>query len=76
MANSVFTCKDCPDRYPGCHDKCEKYQKEKAVWDKMKAKAEENRELEAYVCNSIKRKRDISAKKGKQYPKLKSYNQL
>lgn len=20
-------CKDCPDRYPACHDACEKYQK-------------------------------------------------
>ena len=19
------SCKDCPDRYPGCHDRCEDY---------------------------------------------------
>lgn len=76
MANSPFTCKDCPDRYPGCHDKCEKYRKEKAEWDKTKAKLAENRELQAYICGTINKKRDTSAKKGKQYPKLKTYNQL
>lgn len=21
----ISPCKDCPDRYPGCHDSCEKY---------------------------------------------------
>ena len=20
------TCKDCPERYPGCHDRCERFQ--------------------------------------------------
>lgn len=39
-------CKNCPDRYPACHDKCQKYQtwlaeyrKEEAVkkeWKKQK----------------------------------------
>ena len=31
-----FTCKGCPDRTPKCHDKCEKYQKEKAEHEAMK----------------------------------------
>ena len=22
----IGTCKDCPDRYPACHDTCPKYQ--------------------------------------------------
>lgn len=21
----ITVCKDCPDRYPACHDRCEKY---------------------------------------------------
>lgn len=25
MQKAEFSCKDCTDRYPGCHDKCEKY---------------------------------------------------
>ena len=33
-----FTCKGCPNRTPGCHDKCEKYQAEKAEHDAMKDK--------------------------------------
>ena len=76
MANNPFTCKDCPNRYPGCHDKCEKYQKEKAEWDRLKTKEAENRELQAYICGSINKKKDMSAKKTARYPKLKSYNKL
>lgn len=26
---NVRSCKDCKERYLGCHDKCEKYLKEK-----------------------------------------------
>ena len=25
MQKAEFQCKGCTDRYPGCHDKCEKY---------------------------------------------------
>lgn len=30
----ITTCKDCPDRYLGCHDHCDRYQAEKAKSDK------------------------------------------
>lgn len=76
MANPPFSCKGCSDRYPACHDKCEKYKKEKAAWNETKAKLAENRELQAYICGTIDRKRDASAKKSKHYPKLKTYNKL
>jgi hypothetical protein len=33
-----FTCKGCPNRAPGCHDRCEKYQKEKRDHETRKAK--------------------------------------
>ena len=26
----IFSCKDCQQRHPGCHSKCETYKKEKA----------------------------------------------
>lgn len=32
----IFTCKDCPSRYPGCHDKCERYQAEKKSYEEAK----------------------------------------
>jgi len=31
-------CKDCPNRYPGCHSKCEQYKAWKQEWDKLKEK--------------------------------------
>lgn len=31
-----FTCKGCEKREPGCHDHCEKYQKEKADYEARK----------------------------------------
>ena len=30
------TCKDCPDRYPGCHDHCPKYLEQKAKNEEYK----------------------------------------
>lgn len=33
-----FTCQGCPNRTPGCHGKCEKYQREKSENDAMKEK--------------------------------------
>ena len=28
--------KECPDRHPGCHDRCERYAENKATYQKMK----------------------------------------
>lgn len=36
---SYTSCKDCKDRYPGCHGKCEKYQEFRKARD---AEIEEN----------------------------------
>ena len=33
----ITCCKDCPDRYPGCHAKCEKYIQQRAEYDAEKA---------------------------------------
>ena len=41
---SVFsTCKDCKDRYSGCHSKCPDYINAKAEYDRQKAEIEEKR---------------------------------
>ena len=45
------TCKDCPDRYSGCHDHCEKYQASKAAKDKLKAKIREAKAKENLLHN-------------------------
>lgn len=41
------TCKDCNERYLGCHDSCEKYQAFKAQCRSVNNKEREDR------CNSI-----------------------
>lgn len=33
----IKCCKDCCERQPGCHDRCEKYQSEKAAAQALKA---------------------------------------
>lgn len=35
----ITCCKDCPDRYPGCHGKCEKYINERSAYDAVKDEA-------------------------------------
>ena len=35
----ITYCKDCPDRYPGCHGSCEKYIEQRAAYDAEKAEA-------------------------------------
>lgn len=29
-------CKDCPNRHPGCHGSCEKYQIWRKEWEQLK----------------------------------------
>ena len=44
----IWCCKDCvaPERYPGCHDHCIKYAKEKAKHNAEKAKADEKKRID------------------------------
>lgn len=43
----VAPCKDCPDRYVGCHGNCEKYKEYKAQLDSMRDQAYQIRAKEA-----------------------------
>ena len=60
MVYVKFPCKDCPDRYPGCHDNCEKY---KAAKEKHNAAAKTKLELDAIRADNIRR--TIACQKGK-----------
>lgn len=40
MTTGIQCCYKCPDRYPGCHAKCERYKKEHA--DYLRRKEIEN----------------------------------
>lgn len=66
-----FTCKDCPKRYPGCHGKCEKYQKEKADWEAIKAAARPDKEYDIYVGLKAGESKDRAAKARKDIWKFK-----
>jgi hypothetical protein len=35
---AIYSCKDCGNRYPGCHSTCEKYKADKVKHDELKAK--------------------------------------
>lgn len=37
--SGIYCCKDCKERYLGCHDKCEKYQKQSKEYKERKEKA-------------------------------------
>lgn len=39
-------CVDCKDRYPGCHDKCEKYQQALKEWIEYKKEIDSKRNAE------------------------------
>lgn len=43
----ITCCKDCPDRYPGCHGQCEKYKAERAVYDAQKKAFMEKYEVQS-----------------------------
>lgn len=58
-----FPCKDCPKRYPGCHDKCDDYQTAKSEHDRIRDAEYARRCNEAYSIDLIRRRRDRMAKR-------------
>lgn len=60
MANDKAPCHNCPERHPGCHGKCEKYQAWKAERNKITdVKYRENDEKNALFTvhrNGLKRR--------------------
>lgn len=57
----VGSCKDCEDRYPACHDTCEKYQKAKEESEERKQRIlkakRENQVFTEYKVTKIARER-------------------
>ena len=44
---TIRSCKDCSDRFPGCHDKCERYKA-----DKEAREAEKKAKHDEWLCRS------------------------
>lgn len=51
----MFTCKDCPDRHIGCHAECEKYQRERAEHEQIKAKRNAERDIAQYEIDKFEK---------------------
>lgn len=45
---AIKCCKNCKDRYLGCHDKCDKYKKEKALMEAYRD-SQRNTNIYSYV---------------------------
>lgn len=56
-------CLDCPDRYPACHDHCERYQqwKENHEQKRAAARAQDEHEIINY---EVQRSKRLKKKKG------------
>ena len=60
-------CRFCEERYPACHDTCERYLSAAAEWEKYKAqvKAEKDDEFYIYKVTRIKAETKRRSKYGK-----------
>lgn len=66
----MFTCKDCPDREPGCHGYCKKYKREKEEFEKLKLENRKDFDVDEYVIEKAVNKKNRRAKekaKNKRY---------
>ena len=65
------TCLGCQDRYPACHDTCEKYLEAKASWENKKQiirdARDESRVYDNYKLGRIIRERKKGTNSGKTY---------
>ena len=54
---AIKCCCGCvaPKRYPGCHDHCPDYAKEKAVYDAQKAAEQKKRDIEYAITEQRSR---------------------
>ena len=60
MMNGISECcRYCKDRYPACHDFCDKYLEAQEQWNehKRKVKAMKENEYDLYKAEAIKKQR-------------------
>lgn len=55
MYSMKVPCKDCPDRSPECHGKCERYQEYCAEREAIKARKREADNADIYLFSKIKK---------------------
>ena len=68
MSNkTIISCRNCLDRYPGCHQYCKTYKKERAEYDRQKAEERNSKNVDYYSAERIERLRDRSTKDKKSH---------
>lgn len=64
-------CRECNDKFPACHDVCEKFQKAQAEWEQKKKQIEDakraSKAYDDYHYRSIGKCRRARFMKGKGY---------
>lgn len=60
---TIFSCKGCENRTPGCHARCEKYLKEKAEHDRLKAADDKRRDIQIGLWEQRSKKVNAAAKR-------------
>ena len=59
---TIVSCRNCLDRYPGCHQYCKTYKKERAEHERKKAEERNSKNVDYYNAERIGRLRDRSTK--------------
>ena len=63
MSNkTIVSCRNCLDRYPGCHQYCKTYKKERAEYERKKVEERNSKNVDYYNAERIGRLRDRSTK--------------
>ena len=66
---SFKCCMPCkpPDRYPGCHDHCEKFRKEKDAHNQRKEELDRDRQISSAIYTNRAAKVDRAMRKRRSY---------
>lgn len=59
---TIVSCRNCLDRYPGCHQYCKTYKKERAEYDRQKAEENKDKDVSYYYVERINKIRDKRTK--------------
>ena len=65
---TVFDCPpNCPDRKPGCQDRCKTHAEQKARYEALKAAERGKVEAGRYVSEQVGKSRDAAVKRQQKY---------
>lgn len=61
--SNTFPCKGCPDRYPACSAKCERYKAARAKYDECKKAQDDKHNAGIYTMDAIMKSLDKKARR-------------